>query len=115
MKRNDIFLLLSVIFLGVFLFLFGKITATKGDSVIITLNGESYGEYPLDKDTEININGLNTVKIEDKTVFMLTATCPDHLCIHQGKVRDSSKKIICLPNKITVSVTKKSDIDKVVR
>ena len=43
------------------------------------------------------------------------ADCPDKLCINQGKITDSSKKIICLPNKVIVEVTKKSETDAVVR
>ena len=55
------------------------------------------------------------VKIEDGCAYMLSANCPDKLCIRQGKAKDSSKKIICLPNRVTVEVTKKSEIDEVVR
>lgn len=115
LKKRDIILLLSIILLGVIMLAQGKLTAEKGDTVVITLDGNLYREYPLDTDTEIDINGTNTAKIENSSVYMKTASCPDHLCIHQGKISDSSKKIVCLPNKVTIEVTKKSEIDKVVR
>ena len=115
MKKSDIILFLSAISLGIIMIIATKFTASGGDTVIITKNGEIYSEHPLSQDAEINIDNTNTVKIENGYVYMKTALCPDHLCIHQGKIYDSSKKIICLPNRITVEVTKKSEIDKVVR
>ena len=115
MKKRDIVLLLSIIISGVAMIAYGKFTAQKGDTVIVTLDGSLYREYPLYEDAEIDIGGTNTAKIENGSVFMETASCPDKLCINQGKIIDSSKKIVCLPNRVTIEVTKKSEIDKVVR
>jgi len=115
LKKNDIILFLSVVGLAFILLLSGWLKSENGDTVIITHGTEEYGEYPLYRDTVININGTNTVRIENGAAYMESATCPDHLCIRQGKVTDSSKKIICLPNRVTVEVTKQAQIDKVVR
>ena len=115
MKKSDIILFFSVVLVGLAIFAINKLTAVTGDTVIVTLNGEIFGEYPLYKDAKINVNDTNTIKIENGYVYMENASCPDHLCVHQGKAKDSSKKIVCLPNKVTVEVTKQSEIDKVVR
>ena len=115
MKKKDIILLFSIILIGLIFLVYGRLTATAGDTVIVTLGGEPYCEYPLEKDAEISINGTNIAVIESGCVYMKSATCPDLLCVKQGKITDSSKKIVCLPNKVTIEVTKKSEIDKVVR
>lgn len=115
MKKIDILLLFSIIIIGSIFLVGGKLTAIKGDTVIVTLDGNIYNEYPLYEDAQISINGTNIAVIENGSVYMKSASCPDHLCINQGKVNDSSKKIVCLPNKVTIEVTKKSNIDKVVR
>ena len=86
----------------------------KADTVRITVNGKVFCEKPLSIDCEIDINGTNTAVIEKGSVYMKSATCPDKLCIHQGKAHDGSKKIICLPNKVVIEVIKKSEIDTVV-
>ena len=85
------------------------------DTVIIKKDGTVYAEYPLGNDRTADISGKNTVVIKNSEVYMEYADCPDKLCIKQGKISSSEKKIICLPNKVTVEVTKKSDIDAVVR
>ena len=115
MKKADFMVLFGVLILGIILLFAGKIFTVPGDTVIITKDGEIFGKYPLSTDAEISVAGENIVRIENGCAFMHSATCPDKLCIRQGKAQDSSKKIICLPNKVTIEVTKKSEIDKVVR
>ncbi|WP_440248169.1 NusG domain II-containing protein [Catenibacterium faecis] len=35
---------------------------------------------------------------------MISATCPDHLCIKQGTINKKGQSIICLPHKLIVEV-----------
>ena len=51
-----------------------------GASVTITIGGEIYGTYPLDQSRTIEINdakGYNKVVIENGSVHMADADCPD--------------------------------------
>lgn len=115
MRRNDfIFVLLVLIILGVS-YPIMKYAARGGDTVKITVDGKLFCEKPLSENCEISINDTNTAVIENGEIYMKYASCPDKLCIHQGKIHDSSKKIICLPNKVVIEVIKKSEIDTVVR
>jgi len=115
LKKNDLILLISIIFLAFFAYIFVKVTAIKGDTVLILKDGEVFYSGSVYDDKSIDVAGNNTVRIENGCAYMTDATCPDKLCIHQGKVSDSSKKIVCLPNRVTVEVTRTSHIDKVVR
>ena len=115
MKKNDFILFITIIIIAFIAFFFGKFTATKGDTVLILKDGKEFYHGSVNEDKTIDIEGCNTVRIENGCAYMADATCPDKLCIHQGKVEDSSKKIVCLPNRVTVEVIKESPIDKVVR
>ena len=115
MKKNDFFFILFVIFVLAVSYPVMKYTAKGGDTVKITVDGRLFSEKPLSENCEIPINDTNTAVIENGTVYMKYASCPDKLCIHQGRIRNSSKKIICLPNKVVIEVIKKSEIDTVVR
>lgn len=84
-----------------------------GDSVIIRSGGEVFGRYPLNENAKINVKGGNTVVIEDGEAYVSFASCPDKLCMHQGRIHDSSKSIVCLPNKMTVSISGNSGVDAV--
>ena len=109
MKKNDIILLSAVIIAGIALFaLFSVLSADKGNTVVITVDGEEYSRLPLDKDAEIiiqGVNGTNTLVIENKKVYVSHATCPDLICVRSGSATEL-KSIVCLPNKVVVSIEK---------
>ena len=35
---------------------------------------------------------------------MSDADCPDKLCIHQGRIHKNGQWIICLPNRVAVTI-----------
>lgn len=53
----------------------------------ITLTGES---------------GKNVIQISDGHIKMLTAECPDQVCVNHGELTDSGGPIVCLPNKVVI-------------
>lgn len=113
MKKND-FIFAGVIFLiAVLAFIF--IPKESADIAKITVDGKLYSTVSLKKDSKIDINGTNVAVVKDGEIYIESADCPDKLCIHQGKISDSSKKIICLPNKVIIEAIRESSIDTVVR
>lgn len=44
----------------------------------------------------------NTLRVEEGKVFMLSANCPDQLCVRQGALVDTRGTIVCLPNRLVV-------------
>ncbi len=115
MKKRDFIFAFIVILLSVAAFSVMKLRQSDADTVRITVDGRLFCEKSLYEDCEIDINGTNIAVIENGSVYMKSATCPDKLCVREGRAKDSSKKIICLPNKTVIEVIKKSDIDTVVK
>ena len=97
-------LFLGGILLTVGIYLFSK----TGESVRITIDGTVYGTYSLNEDREIPVERdgsvINVVRIEDGSVRMEQATCPDALCIRQGAISRERQTIVCLPHKLVVEV-----------
>lgn len=115
MKKNDFILIFTAMAAAVlWLFLFSD-QGGGAETVKISQGGKVFCVKPLSENCEVNINGTNTAVIENGDVYMKSASCPDKLCVHQGRISDSSKKIVCLPNKVIIEVIKKSEIDTVVR
>ena len=48
---------------------------------------------------------------------MKSADCPDQICVHQRAISKNGESIICLPNKVVVSIegAEDSQIDVVAR
>ena len=105
--KNDVIfiaaLLLVLAIIGGCLLLFRK----EGNTVKITVDGQLFGTYSLDKNQTIEIKtekGYNLVVIENGTVRVEEASCPDGVCSSHRPIRFSGSSIICLPNKVVVSV-----------
>ena len=46
----------------------------------------------------------NTIRIAPGEIRMLSADCPDQICVHQRNISKNGETIICLPNKVVVTV-----------
>ncbi len=113
--RNDV-LLIAVLLLvaaigAVYLFVFRE----KGNTVTVTVDGKPYAEYALSenitKDIYTGENGeqCNRLVIRDGKAFMETATCPDGICVSHRAVFRNGESIVCLPNRVVVTVTTVTD------
>ena len=116
--KNDIILLSIIAILVVVLFIIQiGFSLNKSSTISILVDGSNYGEYSLEEDQVIPImiegKKVNEVTISDGAAHMSYATCPDHLCMKQGKIDSMSQSIVCLPNRVIVTVTdgKDSEID----
>lgn len=84
------------------------LTGESGDTVTVTVNKTVFGEYPLNRDTvvEIRANGhLNILVIKDGRAFVESADCPDGICASHRPISRDGESIICLPNKVVISVS----------
>ena len=111
MKKNDWVLIFLVIFLG--LFSYGivsiiQIQSTKEPQAVITQDGKLQGTYPLSENQTIYIpskeNPINSFRIENGTIYMLQANCPDKICVHHKPISKNGETIVCLPNKVIVVI-----------
>ena len=102
----------AVAFLLAALFYFGE---RQGRAMVkISVEGEVYKTLSLDAEEEVIIEHQghrNVVRISGGEVQMLQASCPDGLCIRQGKIRVAPQSIICLPNKVVVEIIGESAYD----
>ena len=79
-----------------------------GATAEIYLDGELIRTIDLDTLTEpmeIPVGDGNIVQAERGRVRMLSADCPDKLCVHMDWTDSPAKPIVCLPNRVTVVIT----------
>lgn len=115
MKKRDFIFIAAVFCAAALLFSVAKLLP-EADTVYIYKDTKLIGTYSLNEPQTINIDETNTAVIEKGYVYMKDATCPDKLCIKQGRLSDSSKTIVCLPNKVVISTASgKTAVDTVAR
>lgn len=114
MRKADIVLGIALVILCAAACWYAYSSGNNGTFVTVTVNGDEYGTYPLDRDDTVDIDteyGHNTLVIKDGKALMTEASCPDGYCLGQykqsGGIEASNQTIVCLPNRVAVSV--KSD------
>ena len=109
MRKKDFILIFVVSLIIAGAFGVNYFVNTKNvDSIEIYMDNKLYKTYDINDKEEIKIKskeGYNIVKIHDKGVEVIEASCPDKVCIHQGFITESSESIVCLPNKVHIKIT----------
>ena len=103
--------------------------AGSGAKVIIESGGELFAEYPLSEDTEIVVPApsgvsyrdpkaapadagdectqyryFNIVRISGGSVTVSAASCRNQVCTEHGGISKTGESIVCLPNRLVVTI-----------
>ena len=79
----------------------------------VSIKGDS-GEwlFPLESDRTIEVEGplgKTVVVIEDGSVRVSSSPCPEKICVKSGPISRPGRWIACLPNRVIISVTGRSE------
>ena len=121
-ERNDriliVYIVVCAISLSVAFLLKGS---DVGTTVVISVDGDEYGRYSLFKEQIVQIGDSNTLVIHNHEADMLFAECPDQICVKHTPISGTDENIICLPNKVVVTIEdiygkyQESELDAVVK
>ena len=112
--KNDILLVLALLILGGGLWLYSTLTRETGAEVVVSVDGAELCRLPLSESMEMMIGEgekQNLLIISDGEAYIAEASCPDHVCVKSGSVSFSGQTIVCLPNKVVVSIAGGGDSD----
>ena len=103
--RADVIVIAALIVISLLTLLTVTLTKKDGALVVIEVDGKITAEYPLDRDGTHTLNGgTNVLVIEGGAAYLSYSECPDHTCERIGKIRHVGETIVCLPNRLTVTV-----------
>ncbi len=95
--------------------IFLKTALPESTAVKIEVDGKPVYLLPVDKDRVVSVEGpegRTTIEIKDRKVRINESPCRNKLCIGQGWIRSGS--IICLPNRVIVTVGNQDGKHKIV-
>ncbi|MBR4282202.1 MAG: NusG domain II-containing protein [Clostridia bacterium] len=107
--RNDVILIVSILLVASLALAYLFIFRDRGDMVKVTVDGEFYKEYSLSQDITEDIRmgeNLNRLIIEDGKAYVEMATCPDGICVDHSPIYRNGQSIVCLPNRVVITVVK---------
>jgi len=79
---------------------------TSGDSIEIS-GPAGVSVVSLSENRTLHVPGRSgelTVVVQDGTVRVLEAPCPDHVCVNTGPVSASGSIVACVPNQVIIRV-----------
>lgn len=107
-KRDIIFIGVLLVMALIAFFVVDKFIKKDGNKVVIKVDGEIVKIVNLTDTNNIIVNGYdggtNTVVIENGTVYMTEADCPDKICVNTGKISKIGETIVCLPHRVVVEI-----------
>ena len=115
--RNDLILVLALLTAAAAVWGIVKLTANTGEYAVVELDGKEIARYPLNEDTVAEIKTedghVNTLVIESGSANVISADCPDKLCVKQRPIKMAGESIICLPHKLVIRIEGESGVDAV--
>lgn len=106
----ELVMIAAMLLLSLTLVLVISLTKEEGAVAVVEIDGDEVATYSLDTDGEYVLNGgTNVLVIEDGCAYLSYAECPDHTCVKTGKIRFVGESIVCLPNRLSVTVRGEGD------
>jgi hypothetical protein len=105
--KADIILFIILIIIGIGLSWFSIAGSVTGQKAVVTVDGKTYGSYSLARSQTITIkqNGhTNKFSIKNGYVQMTYSDCKNQICVNKGKINQTSQSIVCLPNKVVITI-----------
>lgn len=115
MKKADLIIIgVVAIIVGIIVFFLYFVGGESGQYVQVEIDGKIVDTIKLDEDFEKeykNGEDSNKLEIKDGKATMISANCPDGICVNHKPIYRNGESIICLPHKMVVTVTGDSPTD----
>ncbi len=120
LKKGDIIIICCVLCIAALIFCGIYFLSPQGDTVRIEVDSKNAATFSLDENITYSVKKdgkvTNVVEIKDKKVSVISADCPDKICVKHREICKSGESIICLPNRVVVSIEgKNEEVDGVAR
>lgn len=110
--RLDIIVVALLLALALLWLVITFLTREEGNVVSVEIDGILVAEYSLSVDGEYVLgDGGNVLVISGGEAYMASADCPDKTCVGVGRIRYAGQSIVCLPNRVVVTVLGDGDGD----
>jgi len=102
---GDKLLISTLLVLGISSFSLAGLATQPGEYALISVAGQPTIRKPLHRQDLFILQGATgtlVVEINESSIRVLDATCPQRLCVRQGRIDHVGEIIVCVPNKVTI-------------
>jgi hypothetical protein len=112
LTRNDRILIFTLLIIASFFFARFFFISHKGSEVLIKAGNGSVQRVSLRMDRMVNIEaekGKVVIEVKDGKVRVAESSCVQKICVNTGWISRPGQNIICLPNKVLVTIEGKEN------
>ena len=116
MNKNDIKLITIIIVISVISLLIYLLFNNESDKALVYYENKLLLEIDLNLDDIYIVKGYNgdiKIEVKNKKIRVVEENSNYHLCSKQGYIDRSGEMIVCLPNKVIITINN-SDYDVMV-
>ena len=85
-----------------------RLSGREGVKAVVQVGGQGKQELDLSQDQEFWVGdpeiGRNLIRVEDGTIMVAQADCPDKICVHTGPISQEGEVIACLPHGVIIYI-----------
>ncbi len=107
LTKGDKILASFLILLSLFSFTILKAVNQPGQIAVIKVENLQKFSKNLNRDEKFNTSGHigeTSIEIVNKAIRVVSSDCPQKLCVRQGSITHTGEIIVCVPNKLTISI-----------
>lgn len=115
MNKNDIKLISFTLVLILISLIIINITKEKGNTAIVYYENKEVLKIDMNIDKEYTVQGLLgdvIIEVKEHQIRVKKENSPNHICSKEGYIKDSSRTLVCLPNKIIIKITNDNSSNK---
>lgn len=89
----------------------------KNTVAVLKVDGQIKKKFPLTPQQHYTYRyrapdgDTNVIEIKDQKIRIKQASCPDQRCVQQGWIEHPAETLICLPHKLSVTITGGDQVD----
>lgn len=117
-KRKTFFVLCAIIFVISILSVWWVLCVGKTPGTVVIAcvyqDGTLLHEINLDEVEEsyiLEVTGedgeVNRIEVRHGEIGMVSASCPDALCVQMGFIKSAGMPVTCLPNKVVIEIVER--------
>lgn len=110
-KIGDIWIIVTILVIALALFCSFR---AGGNIAVVTQNGKEIYRFDLNdpslsgKTYTVTGKFTNVIKIENQTILVSSADCPDRICVHSAPLGTHGGSICCAPNALVIRLTREN-------
>jgi len=107
LTRGDKILASSLILISVLSFTVLKAVKEPGQIAVIKVENLQKFSKNLNRAAKFSVSGHisgTSIEIVGGAIRVISSGCPQKLCVRQGSIRQTGEIIVCVPNKLTISI-----------